>query len=187
MILSRGAGATLMAELAKPAFYPVLLVNLDWPSGEVWFHTGRGNITWDGQTWTGVGLASSVSIPEESFGLATSQAAIRIVGTFEDVFDATEERVKNMRAAIYIGCVSERAGSTRVGAPVAAFIGVMDGTLFASEDDGAYYLELTLASGPGARVNAAITHSGEDQKYHFPDDTAGRHTQFAVAEAAKIT
>jgi hypothetical protein len=190
MILTRGAGSTLLAELAKPAFYPVTLVYLDWPSGEVWFHTNRGSITWDSNTWTGVGDFATISVPPETAGLVPSTATLRIVGTIDDILDASEEAVKNRAGAIYFGCVTSRAGATLVGDPVEVWSGYMDGTVVEVGEDGGrqiYALELTLGSGPGARVGASITHSQEDQAARYPGDTAGRHTQFAVANARKLT
>lgn len=191
MILRRNIGATLLAEIAKPAFNPVVLVNLDWPSGEVWAHSNRGTITWDSHTWLGVGNFATFTVPEEAAGLVPGQAGITIIGTLGDVLASLDEQVKNRRAAIYVGAVTAAAGNTLVGTPFCAFAGYMDGTLFRLDVDEAgkqvYALELTLGSGPGARLGASITHSFEDQQAAHPTDTAGRHTQYAVPGLRSLT
>jgi hypothetical protein len=191
MILSRGIDGTLLTEISKPVVHPVVLVNLDWPSGEVWAHSNRGTITWDGQDWLGVGDFASFAVPEEAAGLVPGQASITIVGTLGDVLASLDEQVKNRRAAIYSGAVTVAAGNTLVGTPFKAFGGYMDGTLFRLDVDEAgkqvYALQLTLGSGPGARLGASITHSFEDQQAAYPTDTAGRHTQFAVPGLRSLT
>jgi hypothetical protein len=189
--LNRGIGSTLLTELAKPVFHPVTLVNLDWPSGEVWFHGGRGNITWSSETWAGVGDFAAIKAPEEAVGLVPGECVLTIIGTLSALLDVLDANVKNRRAAIYFGCVTTRAGNTLVGTPFEAFAGYMDGTIMPyGEGDGGnvtYALDLYLSSGPGARIGASITHSFEDQKAAYPTDTAGRHTQFAVPGIRSIT
>lgn len=191
MILSRGIGGTLLTEIIKPGFHPVVLVNLDWPSGEVWAHSNYGTITWDGHSWLGVGDFASFAVPEEALGLVSGAASITMVGTLGDVLADLDQSVKNRRAAIYFGATTERGGNTLVGTPFKAFGGYMDGTLFRLDVDEAgkqvYALQLTLGSGPGARLGASITHSFEDQQAAFPMDTAGRHTQFAVPGLRSLT
>jgi len=191
MMLDRGVGATLLAELAKPVFHPVTLVNLDWPSGEVWFHGGRGSISWSGETWAGVGDFAAISAPEEAVGLVPGECVISIIGALDDLLDVLDANVKNRRAAIYFGAVTARAGNTLVGTPIEAFSGYMDGTVLPYvEGNGetlTYSLNLTLSSGPGARMGAAITHSYEDQISAFAGDTAGRHTQFAIPGIRSMT
>lgn len=191
VILSRGIGSTLLTEVAKPVFHPVVLVNLDWPSGEVWAHSNRGTITWDGQDWDGVGNFASFAVPEETLGLVAGQSIITMIGTLEDVLDANDEEVKNRRAAIYCGAVTVAGGNVLIGTPFKAFGGYMDGTLFRLDVDETgkqiYALQLKLGSGQGARLGASITHSFEDQQAAFPSDTAGRHTQFAVPGLRSLT
>jgi hypothetical protein len=189
MILSRGAGAPFMAEIAKPFFWPVVMVYLDWPSGEVWYHTGRGTITWNGNDWIGAGDFAEVSIPEEAPGMAATNALCRVIGTFDQIEDAANEEVKNRPGAIYFGVTTTRAGNVLVGDPVNVFYGSMDGTMTEVGEDGGrqiYSLQLTIGSGPSARTGATITHSQEDQAYRFPGDTWGRHTQFAIPNARTL-
>ena len=191
MILNRGIGSTLLTELAKPAFYPVTLVNLDWPSGEVWFHGGRGNISWGGETWAGVGDFASIVSPEEAVGLVPGQCVIRVIGDLSDLLSLVLATVKNRRAAIYFGATTTPAGNTLVGTPVEVFAGYMDGTMlpYAAGQGGVatYSLELALGSGPGARIGATLSHSYEDQIAAFAGDTAGRHTQFAIPGIRALT
>jgi len=191
MNLNRGIHSTLLAELVKPVFYPVTLVDLDWPSGRVRFHGGRGNIIWSSATWSGVGDFAAIRAPEEAIGLVPGECVITIVGTLADLLGVLDDNVKNRRAIIYFGAVTARAGNTLVGTPFEAFAGYMDGTLlqYGEGDNGKmiYSLDLMVGSGPGARLGASITHSYEDQNAAYSVDTAGRHTQFAVPGIRRLT
>jgi len=182
----RGLSAGLMSSLSGAMFFPVLLVRLDWPSGEVFFHTSRGTISFDGYSWTGVGSLASFAAPGETFGLGVTNATIRLIGAFNAVMDHKDQAVKNRAGTIYFGATSERNGATLTGAPFAIFAGNMDATKVVVNDDGPnvnYALELTLGSGTGARANASFSHTAEDQASKFPGDTSGRHVQFAGPNA----
>lgn len=190
MMLSRGLTSTTLTELAKPVFFPAALVYLNWPSGAVAFHSGQGNIVWNSRTWVGVGDFAAMSPPEEALGLVGGECVMRIIGALDDLLDVLDAAVKNRAAEIYTATVTQAAGNTLVGTPSPVFIGYMDGTVLTyGEQSGrmVYGLDLSLASGPGARIGASITHSYEDQIAAFPGDTAGRHTQFAIPGIRSLT
>lgn len=185
MTLSRGIGATLLAALGNDVRHPVLLIDMDWPSGRARMNTNSGTITWNGQTWTGVSYAASVELPGGASGFARQEGVIRIVGTLEALFSAATEAVKNRSSIVYYGQTTTRNGSTLIGDPFVRWNGYMDGLEVVGQG-GQYWLEVTLASGPGARSVASLEHTYEDQIAEYPGDTAGRHTAFAEANAAKL-
>lgn len=186
MALSRGIPGAMLAALASPVIYPVLMVDLDWPSGRVRAHSGRGVLSYGGHSWAGVGPFAEVRLPGDSNGFAAQKGFIRIVGDLSDLFDANEEEVKNRTAQIYSGVLSGRAGSALAADPVMQFNGHMSGTLIEGDEVGQHWLTLSLGSGPGARISARANHSHEDQSAEFPGDTAGRHTALAGPNAAKL-
>ena len=188
MTLERGIPAMMLAELVKPTFFPVALIYLDWPGGALRFHTNAGSISWDGETWLGVGDLLAMQIPEESFGIVAAQASLRLAGTLENVLADAQAVIKNRTAKIYSGVTTTRGGTTVAGA-VPLFEGVMDGSQAIIEmngDNRNIALEVVLTSGPQARSFASILHSQEDQERAYPGDTAGRHCQFAAANSAKL-
>lgn len=190
MALTRGVSAPLLAEVAKPHFFPAVLVYLDWPDGEVWMHTNRGDISFDGETWSGIGDFGQVSLPEEADGIVASSATISIIGPADIVLDHLYAPIRNRPGRVLWGAVTERAGNVLVGQPFEIFAGYMDACrMTVSDDQGGqvYVLQLTLGTGPGARSGASITHSSEDQRKAFSGDTAGRHTIHATSNARKRT
>lgn len=196
MTLTRGIDPDLLTALdatQKTGFYPIAFIDLDWPSGRVRMHTKRGVITWGGFDWTGVADVAAISLPAEEAGFAVSPGTIFTVGPIDDLFDAVEAVIKGRDAVVWWGMTTTRNGTTLIGEPFQIFAGYMDGTKLKSaiENRGgqsveAYGLELTLGSGPGAKVAATITHSEEDQSTKFPGDTAGRLTALAGPNAAKL-
>ena len=185
MALSRGLNSTLKTELAKPVFFPVVFLDLDWPSGRIRAHSRRGTITWGGNDWTGVGDFAAINLPGDSAGFAAQSGTIQVVGAFNDVIDAAEEQVKGRRFTAWWGVTTTREGTTLAGDPFPRFYGAMDGTKFRSAS-GQYGLQLTVKSGASARLAARLAHSAADQSAEFPGDTAGRHTALAAPNAQKI-
>ena len=191
MTLSRGIGAAMLAEMAKPIWYPVLLVYIDWPSGPVRMNTGRGTISWDSQSWTGVGDIAAFDLPGDNSGFASQQGAIRMAGTLADILATATENAKGKAVRAYLGALTARESSTLVGDPYLRWSGYVDGTAIPPETvevNGMtmHGLAVSLASGPNVRNSAAIVHSYADQIAAFPGDTAGRHTKLAEPNAQRL-
>jgi len=176
MELTRGVDATLMTALAG-TFYPVALVYLDWPGGAIRSHSGRGNITLDGNTFTGLAGVGSIEVPGEGMTFAASGALLRLIGATDDIYEYEDDAIRNRAAAIWSGAVTAPNGNTLVGIPCQVFAGYMDGLKFSETlADGTLQIgvELSLGTGPGARSRASVTHSYEDQIAAYPGDTAGQ-------------
>lgn len=183
--MTRGAGATLLAEFAKASFHPVVLVHIDWPGEAVRAHTGRGQITWNGADWSGVWRFASMSLPPESSGAAAGVATVQIVGDPQMVYAQLDTWQRNRAATIWFGAVSERASNVLVGQPVQVFTGYMDAArcpIVETEDGFTHVLEVDLVSGPPARAMGSYYHCDADQRRRFPADTAGR---LLVSNAAR--
>jgi hypothetical protein len=194
MDLKRGIDTDLMAAISSPVFYPIMLVYIDWPSAPVYVHSGVGNITYDSQTWVGVGNFGEVSIPDEAQGLTPTSANLTLYGVPSDIFGYLEDEIRNRTGRVLWGATTTRAGNVLIGAPVELFSGYIDADALPVrqvEQDGRIVqvldYRLTLGSGPGSRSVASIHHSYEDQIGKYPGDTAGRHVQLARSKAIKRT
>ena len=194
MVMTRGTPTALLSAFASGRFYPVAFVYLDWPEGEIRWHTSRGTITWGGNDWLGVGAFGNLALPEEALSLVPAEAALRLYGVPDDIYDYLDDPIRNRPGAIYVGALTTRAGSTLVADPVEIFAGYMDAfgmkeTVEVSEGrtELRRFAELQLGSGPGARVRGRISHSAEDQVAKFPGDTAGRPLIHNRANAEKLT
>lgn len=189
-VLTRGIDPVLVAEFSKGLFYPITLVWLDWPDDPVFAHSNAGAISWNGETWLGVGDFGSIDIPQETLSLAATSATISLIGIPPEMYARLEVPIRNRDGAIYVGAVTERRGNILVGNPTEIFSGYMDSFRFTMEDDDGntvHGVTLKLATGPGARSIASITHSAEDQSAKHPGDTAGRFLIYSRAKLVKLT
>lgn len=192
--MTRGVSASLLAALSGH-FHPVLLIEADWPSGIVRLHSGVGELSWNGETWSGTSVSVGgdlmsllrLEIPEEGAGLGTPEAFIHVAGRLEDIVGELGTKIRNRPLQAWFGATTERAGTTLIGDPFPLFTGY-----FASRDldvsksgaDMLHDMILGLGTGPSARSRASIEHNYEDQIAAYPGDTAGRHVQNALKHAA---
>ncbi len=181
MGLTRGATAGLILEVGGH-FCPVLLTYADWPDEEVRIHSGAGDLIWGGHTWLGAGTLVQFQAPEESGGLATSEASVRVAATVEDMLAERGKVIRNRTLTVWFATTTAPGGNILSQEPVELFTGYFDsrsGSLARSGDGLTHDMVMGLGIGPSARASASITHSYEDQIAKFPGDTAGRHVQAA--------
>lgn len=180
MALTRGLDPLLL-EAVSSHFYPVLLVRIEWDTETIYAHSNTGDITWGGNTYTGVGSFGEVGVPEEDSSLVSSEATLSLRGGLLDLLEALDADVSGKEAFIYFGVTSEAGGTTLIGEPTAIFSGYIDGRDFSigeGEGNFVHSLSLGLSTGPSARAKASVSHSIEDSKANFDGDTLMRHTLF---------
>lgn len=181
MDLTRGTPAGLLAAISGPYFFPVVLVDVDWPGSRLRAHSNMGTISWGGQNFTGVGKFGQVSVPVESGSGIPEEFAMSICCEIDELAAYADTVIRGRSGVVYMGATATRGGTDLIGA-VEMISGTCDGLGLRSEvvgDSGQtvilYTLTLTLTTGPSYRAMAAISHSHEDQQRRYPADTAGRH------------
>lgn len=188
MVAPRDIHADTLAAISGP-HHPVVLVLVDWPGGAVRVHTGVGTLVWDSQNWIGVGpLESSISLPGEGSGMAMVEGALTISGDDSQI-DAVHGAADDARGAavqVWYCCVTERAGTTLIGAPFEVFAGrvgqVSDQESWQGETV-TRPVTVQLTAGPSQRSRGSAHHSYEDQLRRDATDTAGRMLRSALANA----
>lgn len=184
----RGLHADFLAELAG-GFFPVILLDVDWPDDPAHVHTGFGNIVIGGVTHTGIGATSfDLQIPEEAEGLAefTGQLAVdyqiewfEAEGVDHDEYilaaDTTEREVR-----VLFGATTERAGNVLIGGATEFFRGTMDGFRDIEVPENRR-LEITLRGGKDQRSSANVIVTAQSQADAYPGDTIGRLFEAAAA------
>lgn len=174
----RAVNATLLAEISKPFFNPVFLVWIDWPSDPVYAHSGIGDLSFAGETWTGVARFGSVSLPQEGGGIAAQVATFSLVDMPSDLALLVASAPRDMACGVWFGAVTQRAGSTLVGLPCEVFRGLSDELREAIQMDelglsrGA---DLMARTGPSQRATASTFHTNEQHQIDSPGDTLFRH------------
>lgn len=190
MVMARDIHAATYQAICDPAgFFPVILFHIDWPDAPIRAHTNRGNISWDGQTWTGVGNIADISLPADNIGMAAQEASFSLLGVGDDLDDYLEVDARGRDAEFLFGVVTERDGSTLIGEPFSIFVGTINGMRDVTEFLDVGYSrggQLPLISGPSQRSAYSAFHSHEDQSAAYPGDTAGRFLINAIREAEKM-
>lgn len=74
--LSTDTGAAALADTV----YPVILAFFDFQSGPVRVWYGMGDLSWDSQTWTGLGTLGNISPIEESSDVRANGVAFSLTG-----------------------------------------------------------------------------------------------------------
>lgn len=191
MDLTRGTPTALLTAISGAAFYPVVLVDIDWPGGRIRAHSNLGNIVWESQTYLGVGKFGAVNIPDEVMAGVPDEFTMALSVDNSELSSYADTAIRGRPGTVYLGAVTERGGNVLIGA-VDVASGTCDGMVLRSEvtgDDGQtaviYTLTVTFSTGPSYRTLAAIAHSNEDQMRAYPVDTAGRHLMTARAQAEK--
>lgn len=183
--LTRGIPAPMLAAMAA-TFCPVVFVYLDWPGGAVRAHSSGGTITWGGHDWVGVGDFGSITLPGEFGGMVNAEAQVSIMGDPEALDEYTDAVIRNRTAEVYFGVLTDRASTVLVSDPVVVFSGQMDVFSLQATEAG-HAAQVSLITGPGARSDAAVFHSDQDQARKYPGDTAGRLLALALAIAQILT
>jgi hypothetical protein len=63
--MARPMSAAMLAAFTSQAIQPAIFVMATFRTGPIYVWSGSGNITWNGQTWTGIGSFGGVSSIEE--------------------------------------------------------------------------------------------------------------------------
>mgnify|MGYP003640239485 CR=1 FL=1 len=185
----RSINATLLAEITKPCFYPIALVRIDWPGAAVEAHTGAGNISFDGGTFTGVTVGDEVfgaiSVPGEQSGMPATEATLTLYGPYVELLDRLDPAATGRGVQIWAGATTQPGGNVLVGVPLDVFYGTISGDLLpAPTSDGSSGLIIKAKAGTHGRVKGAITHSNEDQQATYATDTYFERNARATAYRA---
>lgn len=183
--LTRGIPSAMLTALADTC-YPVVFVYLDWPGGAVRAHSSGGTIVWGGHSWTGVGRFGSITLPGEFGGMVNAEAELQLIADPVTLDDYTDDVIRNRDGEVFFGLLTGRESGVLVSDPVSVFAGQMDVMVVEATAEG-HAATLSLITGPGARSDAAVFHSDQDQARKYPGDTAGRLVALAVATAQKTT
>lgn len=107
MTEGRGLSPELSAEIAAPVLRPFLAVFIDTPD-PVRAFTGKGEIAFDGQYWTGIeGVATIESVGESTSGSASALKCtlLRVPGEFRD--DLADQAVRGCTMELHLGALDE--------------------------------------------------------------------------------
>ncbi|HXM32291.1 MAG TPA: hypothetical protein VN921_01465 [Chthoniobacterales bacterium] len=104
--MARNLTAAQIAEITAQNLRPVMFVQALFTSGYIYVWSGQGPISWNGQTWTGVGSLGSVS-------------------TLPETADVTAVGIKLSLSGIPASLITSALGEVRQGNPVIIYQGFL--------------------------------------------------------------
>jgi hypothetical protein len=166
--MSRGLSSGLETEVEADLVRPFFLVDLEFDSGTLYIWSGLGNLTWNNQTYLGVGDLLSVGTIEETAELGAVGASITLNGLKDDLIQkARDESYQGRAVSIRLGAFDSSASIAAD--PTIIFAGFMD--------------VMTITEGETPSIQMAIEnkliqfdrskkrrYTNEDQKTKYPTD-----------------
>lgn len=102
--MSRNLTAAVATEVQKDEVQPIVLAELDFPSGFVRVWSGIGQLTWNGVTWEGTGALGTVSVVEETVDLRAVGLNFTLTGVDSSLLSiALGEDYRGRSAKLYLG------------------------------------------------------------------------------------
>lgn len=131
--MTRIADSANGTELAKPAVWLALLVELDFPSGTLYATDAVHEITYGGHTYLPTGDISSIGSVQEAVETIARPLTMSIAGYTDLISKARDEIYQGERATIRLAPLDERTGQP-VGVPEVLWEGRMDSMRMRGEE-----------------------------------------------------
>jgi len=172
--MSRDITPAVAAALNASELQPAIFFEGEFPSGAVRIWTGLGDISWDGKTWTGVGVLLGLGALEETSDVVASGTTVSLSGVPLDLVSLAITQARQGQAGrIWLALLSaERA---IIADPVQAFTGRLDVPEIA-EDGQSCRITISYESrliDLGTARNWRYTH--ESQQVLHPGDRGFAH------------
>ena len=173
--MTRWVSNTNQTEAAKASLFIITMAKLEFDSGTVYVHDGVGSVTFDGNTYLGVGKYGSFDIIDENIDTVARGIKVTLSGVDTSLIPIVMDEVYQGRpATFYVGFLDQNLNF--VADPEEIWSGRMD-TMSISMDQNSAVISLSceyrLRKEP---VLARFTD--EDQRLAFAGDTFFNLTQF---------
>jgi len=167
--MSRSLPTGMAAAAAAATVAPVFLTDLDWPSGHVRAWTGYGQISYDGNTFTGTGDQGAISEIKESADGAANGVTLSLSGIPSgNIALALEDDAQGRAAKIWLAFLDFSNGTFAYG-PHLIFDGFID---TAAIDDNGTTATVTIQIEKELidRRSTGRRYTHQDQQIDHPGD-----------------
>lgn len=113
-------------EATLPSVVMVTMVDLDIPGDRIRAHDGVGTLTWDGYSWTGVGMYGGLESVNETLDIVSQPLRLTLSGVDASlVTDAMTTAYHRQPATVYLGFLDHDTGAWKAN-PEVTWEGFMD-------------------------------------------------------------
>ncbi len=168
--MARNLTAAQITEITAQNLRPVIFAQLQFTSGIVYLWSGVGSISWNGQTWLGVGTYGNVSTIPETSNVAAAGIKLVLSGIpAQFVTSALGEVRQGAPVIIYQGFLTPAGGV--VATPNTAWSGRMDTCEIAEAGDTAMISITAESRLLDLNRSRERRYQKQDQSIDFPGDT----------------
>jgi hypothetical protein len=131
--MSRTLTTATANAFAAASVLPVVLVDIDYASGITRLHSGIGNLTFGGNTYTGTGTLGAITDLEESIDESANGCTLSLSAASAIIALALTEDARGRPVRIYIGALNTSSGLL-IADPALFFSGLVES--MSHEDNG---------------------------------------------------
>jgi hypothetical protein len=168
--MPRNIDSTMLGGLLSNAIAPCFLVDLTFTSGPDHVWTGVGNLTWNGNTYTGVGSLGQIGVVTEGLDVRADGTTIQLSGIDSSLMQDCMEDIQ-IGAPVTVWFALLSSGQI-LGNPYPLFVGIVDKPTIQTGPD---TIDITLNLENRLLMLQRPTcrrYTSADQRYYYPDDTA---------------
>lgn len=167
--MSRDLTSGMIGEVTAAALRPVVLVKAEFDSGDLLLWSGIGQITHNGDIYTGAGNLLNISEVSETTSIEAQGATFVLSGIPSAIISlALNEDYQGRAISMYFGCLSDLGAL--VADPVLMFKGTMDVVQIDDSGDTATVSVQAENRLIDLRRSMVRRYTPEDQKQDFPAD-----------------
>lgn len=163
------ATTAFVTALQQPIIRPALFVQAQFATATLYLWTGRGSVTWNGQTWLGIGTLGSVSTIEEGSTIEARGVILTLSGIDSSALsNVLNEVQQGLPVTVYLALFD--ATPALIANPVIAFQGRMDQPTL-DVDGASATIQINCESRlMDMNVPAMRRYTNEDQQRDAPND-----------------
>lgn len=167
--MPRTTDTSLIAAIDSPSFQLALFVQLTFSSATVYLWSGYGSVTWNGQTWTGLGTLIGIEAVEDGITVQARGVAVSLSGLDPTLLsDCMAEFVLGGPAIIYL---VPYVSGTLYTVPFTVWLGTMDRPTIEVPDASSAKITINCENTfISMNTPADRRYTTEDQQMQWPDD-----------------
>lgn len=104
--MARGLTASVLAEIANGSFRPVVFFSAAWADQTLYVWSGIGSVSWNGQTWLGVGDLGTISPNAEVVDVSAQGFTVTLAGANPaEVSEALAQAQRGLAGKAWLGFI----------------------------------------------------------------------------------
>lgn len=167
--MSRSLSTEMQAVASAELLRPIYLIDMEFTSGDVYFWSGVGNLTFNSNSYIGAGDLLSIGSVSETAELQANGATVTLTGIKQSLVTiARDEPYQGRPLTIRLGALDD--SGDLIASPVIIFSGFMD-VMTISDSGDSSTISISVENKLIAFERSSVRrYTNEDQKIDHPSD-----------------